>query len=56
MGLHIASKKAGETSDSEGWVWFKATFIENGKIECIHENSYFVKENGQWYYKTGNHI
>lgn len=53
MGLNIISKKAGEVFDVEGWVEFKATFMENGKIEYIHENSYFVKENRQWYYKSG---
>ncbi len=55
MGLNIVSKKAGTEFDTEGWVEFKATYMEHNKIECIHENSYFVKEDGKWYYKSGNH-
>lgn len=55
IGLEIVNKKAGLENDLEGWVEFKATYIENGKIECIHENSYFVKENGNWFYKSGEH-
>jgi len=55
MGLQIITKKAGEESDTEGWVEFKASYMENKKIECIHENSYFVKENDIWFYKSGTH-
>lgn len=55
LGLQIITTKAGTKSDIEGWVEFKATFIENGKIDCIHENSYFVKEKGRWFYKSGVH-
>jgi SEC-C motif-containing protein len=55
MGLHIVSKKAGSESDSEGWVEFKASYIEDNFPGCIHENSYFVKENGKWFYKSGVH-
>lgn len=55
MGLEIISKQKGEPSDSEGYVTFNALFMENGKIESIHENSYFVKENNRWYYKSGIH-
>jgi SEC-C motif-containing protein len=55
MGLEIISKQKGEPNDNEGYVTFKALFIENGEIENIHENSYFVKENNTWYYKSGKH-
>lgn len=55
MGLSIISFKAGGAMDSEGWVEFKATYMENGRLQCIHENSYFLKEKGLWYYKSGTH-
>ncbi len=55
MGLQIIKCTAGQEDDTEGWVEFKATYIENGQPECIHENSYFVKEKGQWFYKDGTH-
>ncbi len=31
-------------------VEFKAYFIENGKVDVIHENSFFKKENNHWVY------
>lgn len=34
-------------------VEFKAYFMENGQVDCIHENSVFCKENGYWVYKCG---
>ncbi|MDA3852913.1 MAG: YchJ family metal-binding protein [Bacteroidales bacterium] len=55
MGLQIVSTRAGLEADVEGWVEFKATYIEDGELECIHENSYFVKEAGLWYYQSGVH-
>ncbi len=33
-------------------VEFKAYFIENGRLNFIHENSYFEKENNHWVYVT----
>ncbi len=53
--LEIISKKDGQPTDKEGYVEFKALFMENGNMECIFENSYFVKEKNQWYYKSGTH-
>ena len=55
INLEVISKQKGQPSDKEGNVKFKAFYMENGKIECIHENSYFVKENNKWYYKSGIH-
>lgn len=55
LALQIVSTKAGSSSDTEGWVEFKASYLENGQPQCIHENSYFVKEKGLWYYKSGVH-
>jgi SEC-C motif-containing protein len=39
---------------NETTVEFKAFFIENGKIEVIHENSNFCKENSHWVYLDAN--
>lgn len=55
ISLEIIKTKAGLSNDIEGWVEFKAIFIENGSPQAIHENSYFVKENGKWFYLSGDH-
>lgn len=55
LGLQIVNTRAGLASDNEGWVEFKATYLEDGQPACIHENSYFVKENGVWFYQSGVH-
>ncbi len=55
LGLEIISKQKGGINDIEGFVEFNALYMENGKIESIHENSYFVKKNNKWYYKSGIH-
>lgn len=40
-------------SESEGFVEFKAYFVEEGKQYCLYERSRFVKEDGQWRYIDG---
>lgn len=55
LGLVIVDKKAGSVNDSEGRVEFKASYLENGQLQCIHEDSFFIKEKGVWYYKNGIH-
>ena len=37
---------------TENTVEFKAFFVENGRLNNIHENSFFVKENKHWVYKN----
>jgi len=37
---------------TEHTVAFKAYFMENGQLDCIHENSFFCKEHGNWVYKS----
>ena len=39
-------------NSTENTVEFKAYFIENGSLNVIHENSFFVKENNHWVYKN----
>ena len=48
--LKILATSKGLANDSEGTVSFKAYYKENGKQNCIQENSKFIKENGCWYY------
>lgn len=55
LKLEIVQIQTGQVNDNDGYVEFKAFYAENGSIECIHENSYFVKENSLWYYKSGTH-
>lgn len=53
--LEVLKTKAGLAADTEGWVEFKAYFIENGKVNTIHENSYFTRVGGKWSYLSGEH-
>ncbi|PWI33928.1 hypothetical protein DI392_06935 [Vibrio albus] len=39
--------------DTEGFVEFKAYLQDEDTIQCMHERSRFVKENGLWYYIDG---
>jgi SEC-C motif domain protein len=48
--LEIISKTNGIENDTHGTVEFKAFFKEKNKLKCIHENSYFIKENNHWVY------
>ncbi len=52
--LEILNTSGGLEMDSSGTVEFKAYYYENRfgktKLKCIHENSYFEKENGLWMY------
>ena len=53
-GLHIVSTEAGDESDSNGTVEFKATSLSQGKILQLQEKSRFVKEHDQWLYVDGD--
>lgn len=53
--LEVLHTHKGLAGDKEGFVEFNAYYFDMGKMECIHENSYFVYENKQWYYKLGEH-
>jgi len=48
--LEIISKSNGLSTDNMGTVEFKAYFYEGEKLNFIHENSQFKKENGIWMY------
>jgi SEC-C motif domain protein len=55
IGLTILETHAGEASDEIGTVEFKATYLENGKLQQIHEKSLFHRENRKWMYVSGVH-
>lgn len=54
MSLEII--KAEKPSKNEGFVTFKANFIENNEKNVIFETSRFVKENNYWTYIDGKHL
>ncbi|GEM_PF-5816030 len=39
---------------NEGWVTFKAIFIQNGQVGVMQERSYFIYEDAQWFYMDGD--
>ena len=41
-------------NSTENTVEFKAYFMEKGKLNVIHENSFFCKENEHWVYKNAH--
>ena len=49
--LQILDTLAGQDTDSNGIVEFKAFYIENGQMQVIHERSTFEKVAGIWLYK-----
>ncbi len=53
MGLTILHFEDGEADDEIGYVEFKALYLENGKLQQIHEKSLFERENGKWVYASG---
>ena len=55
LKLEIINTTKGKLNDTEGTVEFKAYFIENNKINTIHENSNFSKEKNHWVYLDGIH-
>lgn len=48
--LEVINHSLGKENDTNGTVKFKAFYYENGELECIHENSFFKRENEHWVY------
>ena len=46
MGLVVLNTHAGKVNDQTGDVEFRALYMERGKVQQIHENSLFKRENG----------
>lgn len=55
IGLTILRTQDGEINDTSGYVEFKALYLEDGKLQQIHEKSLFERENGKWMYVSGMH-
>ena len=54
LKLEIISKEEGTLSDNTGKVEFKAYYLDAKNIPRIHhEYSSFVKENGRWFFVSG---
>lgn len=56
IGLTIVGTQAGQAGDQTGYVEFKASYLEDGKLQQIHEKSLFRRENGHWVYVSGVHF
>ncbi|MDJ0833151.1 MAG: YchJ family metal-binding protein [Gammaproteobacteria bacterium] len=51
IGLEILhSEEAAATATVE----FEARLLAHGKVDALHENSRFVREQGQWWYTDGD--
>ncbi|MBS2026489.1 MAG: SEC-C domain-containing protein [Deltaproteobacteria bacterium] len=54
LGLVVESKEAGGETDSEGFVTFRARFVEGGKLQELRERSRFERREGRWNYVGGD--
>jgi SEC-C motif domain protein len=52
-GLEVLTTTGGSLLGSEGTVEFRAHYVRNGGASAQHENSRFVREDGQWRYLDG---
>lgn len=52
-GLEIVTTRAGAEGDSQGDVEFIARYKLQGVAQHHHEQSQFVKQDGQWFFKDG---
>ncbi len=48
--LDIWGASGGGLFDTTGTVEFRAHYVEGGRRESLHENSRFVREDGDWLY------
>lgn len=53
LNLEILRTERGMENDEEGFVEFRAWYVEKGKPLCLQEYSRFLKEEGQWRYVDG---
>lgn len=53
VSLEIHGCTGGQASDREGTVTFSCSYLRNGQFWKLMETSHFIKENGLWYYLTG---
>ena len=53
QGLEVLEFIDGE---KQAWVTFRARLMQAGKDNSFTEKSLFVKEDGRWYYKSGQFL
>ncbi|MBN3005143.1 SEC-C motif-containing protein [Chromobacterium alkanivorans] len=53
LGLEVLATEAGGAADVEGWVEFAARYKVSGKAERLRERSRFLREDGRWFYVSG---
>jgi SEC-C motif-containing protein len=53
-GLEIIRTEKGQEEDDEGLVEFRARALSQQNLVELHEESRFVKEDGQWLYVSGD--
>ena len=54
IGLEII--EASDEDDDEAEVEFKARLIFDNRLEVLHENSFFEKQDGRWLYHSGEFL
>ena len=53
LGLEIHACSEGQENDSTGNVEFTSSYLENGQLCRLREDSQFLKEDGLWFYLRG---
>ena len=56
LGLRICATDGGEGEDVTGVVEYVARYKVDGKGHRLHEVSRFLKSEGRWYYRDGEHL
>lgn len=54
LGLSVLATQAGQREDTTGMVEFAAWYQEGRQRGQLHERSQFVREQGKWFYLTGD--
>ncbi|MCP4339494.1 MAG: hypothetical protein GY799_11545 [Desulfobulbaceae bacterium] len=54
LSLQVHSHQDGQAGDNEGSVNFTSSYLENGQLCKLQEDSQFLKEDGLWYYLQGD--
>ena len=52
-GLQILRVVDGSETDTTGQVEFRATYLQDGEVQVLHERSEFVRVDGRWKYLDG---
>lgn len=54
--LDLAILNTTDIDANSGKVEFEARYLKNEKVQAIHENSYFMKHQKQWFYVNGDYL